>query len=80
VVDGGRPVIAVGGATAAPVLVDTSADLSGGASDEALEEIGEAAFRACEDANGDLHASPEYRRELARVYAKRAVRAALAAD
>jgi carbon-monoxide dehydrogenase medium subunit len=79
VVDGGRPVIAIGGATAVPVIVDTSVDLSGGASAGALDEIGEAAFRACEDAHGDLHASPEYRRELARVYAKRAVQQALAA-
>jgi carbon-monoxide dehydrogenase medium subunit len=78
VVADGRPVIAIGGATAAPVLVDTSVDLSGGASAGALDEIGEAAFRACEDAHGDLHASPEYRRELARVYAKRAIQQALA--
>jgi carbon-monoxide dehydrogenase medium subunit len=78
VVDGGRPVVAIGGATAVPVVLDTSIDLSGGASSDALEEIGEAAFRACEDAHGDLHASPEYRRELARVYAKRAVQQALA--
>jgi carbon-monoxide dehydrogenase medium subunit len=78
VVDGGRPVIAIGGATAVPVLVETSVDLSGGAPAGALEEIGEAAVAACEDAHGDLHASPEYRRELARVYAKRAVEKALA--
>lgn len=79
VVTDGRPTIAIGGATAAPVLVETSVDLSGGASADAIDEIGEAAFRACEDAHGDLHASPEYRRELARVYAKRVVQRALAA-
>lgn len=79
VVTDGRPTIAIGGATAAPVRIETSLDLSGGASATALDEIGEAAFRACEDAHGDLHASPEYRRELARVYAKRVVQRALAA-
>ena len=42
-------------------------------SEEALEQIGDAAYEACEDAYGDLSGSAEYRRELARVYARRAV-------
>ena len=78
VVDRGAPVIAIGGATATPVLVDAPVDLSGGASEEALEQIGEAAYAACEDAYGDLSGSPEYRRNMAGVFAKRAVRQALA--
>jgi carbon-monoxide dehydrogenase medium subunit len=79
VVNGGRPVIAIGGATGSPVLVEPDADVAGGVSEGALEEIGNAAYEATEDAYGDLNASAEYRRELARVYARRAVQAALAA-
>src|SRR5919106_2180629 len=76
VVDGGRPRVAIGGATGAPVLVEPGVDLAGGLSEDALEEIGQAAYTACEDAFGDLNGSAEYRRELARVYARRAVEAA----
>ena len=79
VVDGGRATIAIGGATGAPALVEPDVDVSGGLSKEALDEIGEAAYTACEDAFGDLNSSAEYRRDLARVYARRAVQAALAA-
>ena len=79
VVNGGRPVIAIGGATGSPVLVEPDVDVAGGVSEGALEEIGDAAYEASEDAYGDLNASAEYRRELARVYARRAVQAALAA-
>ena len=79
VVNGGRPVIAIGGATGSPVLVEPDVDVGGGISEGALEDIGDAAYEASEDAYGDLNASAEYRRELARVYARRAVQAALAA-
>ena len=79
VVNGGRPVIAIGGATGSPVLVEPDVDVGGGISEGALEQIGDAAYEASEDAYGDLNASAEYRRELARVYARRAVQAALAA-
>ena len=77
VVDGGRPVIAIGGAAGAPVLVEPDVDVGGGLTDEALEEIGDAAYEASEDAYGDLNASADYRREMARVFARRAVEAAL---
>jgi carbon-monoxide dehydrogenase medium subunit len=66
----GAPVLAVGGATATPVLVDVPAE---------VEQVGDAAYEACEDAFGDLSAPAEYRRAMARVYARRAVEAALAA-
>jgi aerobic carbon-monoxide dehydrogenase medium subunit len=78
VVDAGRSSIAIGGATGAPVVVEPDVDVSDG-SDVALGEIGAAAYEATEDAFGDLNGSAEYRRELARVYAQRAVAAALAA-
>jgi carbon-monoxide dehydrogenase medium subunit len=76
VVDG-RAAIAIGGATGAPVVVEPDVDPAAGKA--ALDEIGDAAYEAAEDAFGDLSASAEYRRELARVYARRAVQAALAA-
>jgi carbon-monoxide dehydrogenase medium subunit len=75
VVDG-KTTIAIGGATGAPVVVEPHVDP--GAGETALAEIGDAAYEAAEDAFGDLNASAEYRRELARVYARRAVEAALA--
>ncbi len=66
----GAPVLAVGGATATPVLVDVPAD---------VEQVADAAYQACEDAFGDLSAPAQYRRAMTRVYARRAVEAALAA-
>jgi carbon-monoxide dehydrogenase medium subunit len=78
-VDGGRPAVAIGGATGAPVVVEPDVDVSTGLSSELLDEIGNSAYEACEDAFGDLNSPVEYRRELARVYARRAVQAALEA-
>jgi carbon-monoxide dehydrogenase medium subunit len=78
VVNGGRPVIAIGGATPTPVLVEPPVDLRGGVSEAALEAISNAAYDASEDAYGDLSGSADYRRAMARIYAKRAVREALA--
>jgi aerobic carbon-monoxide dehydrogenase medium subunit len=78
VVNGGRPVIAIGGATPTPVLVEPSVDLRGGISEGALEAISNDAYAATEDAYGDLSGSADYRRAMARVYAKRAVSEALA--
>jgi carbon-monoxide dehydrogenase medium subunit len=75
--DGGS-VIVIGGATATPVLVEARLDPSG-SEEEALERAGEAAYAACEDAYGDLSGSPEYRRAMARVFARRALQQALAA-
>jgi carbon-monoxide dehydrogenase medium subunit len=78
VVHHGRASIAIGGATGAPVVIEPDVDLTGGLTETAIEEIGEAAYAAAEDAYGDLNASAPYRRELARVYARRAVEAAVA--
>ena len=77
VVDEGKAAIAIGGATGAPVLIEPDVDLSGGLSEEALEEIGDSAYEATDEAFGDLNSSAEYRRELARVFARRAVQTAL---
>jgi aerobic carbon-monoxide dehydrogenase medium subunit len=68
VADGGGPVVAVGGATPAPVLVEAE-----------LARVEEAAYEACATAFGDLSATAEYRRAMAGLYARRAVAAALAA-
>ena len=79
VVDGGAPVVAVGGATGLPFLVEVEG-WDGAGSDEALGRIEEAArAAAAETAFGDLSATLEYRRAMAGVYARRAVEAALAA-
>jgi aerobic carbon-monoxide dehydrogenase medium subunit len=78
IVGDGSPVVAIGGATAVPVLADVSGSATNGLSEDALKEISEAAYEACEDAYGDLSGSAEYRRALARVYARRAVEAAAA--
>jgi carbon-monoxide dehydrogenase medium subunit len=77
VVANGKPTIAIGGATPIPVLVDVDVDVSAGVSDAAKQSISDAAFMATEDAHGDLSGSPDYRRAMARVYAVRAVEAAL---
>jgi CO/xanthine dehydrogenase FAD-binding subunit len=60
------------------VLVEPSVDLRGGISEGALEAISNDAYAATEDAYGDLSGSADYRRAMARVYAKRAVSEALA--
>ena len=71
VVDGGPAVVAVGGTTAAPFLVQVE-------SPEALDAVEEAAREAAGGAFDDLAATAEYRRTMAGLYARRAVEAALA--
>lgn len=71
VVDGGPAVVAVGGTTAAPFLVEVE-------SPEALDAVEEAAREAAGGAFDDLAATADYRRAMAGLYAKRAVEAALA--
>jgi carbon-monoxide dehydrogenase medium subunit len=76
VVDGGDPVLAIGGATAGPLLVD----LGGWEEGAELDRVEEAASTAAAaEAFGDLSATAEYRRAMAGVLARRAVEAALAA-
>jgi carbon-monoxide dehydrogenase medium subunit len=71
VVDGGPAVVAVGGTTAAPFLVEVE-------SPESLDAVEEAAREAAGGAFDDLAATADYRRAMAGVYARRAVEAALA--
>jgi carbon-monoxide dehydrogenase medium subunit len=71
VVDGGPAVVAVGGTTAAPFLVQVE-------SPEALDAVEEAAREAAGGAFDDLAATAEYRRAMTGLYARRAVEAALA--
>ena len=72
VVDGGPAVVAVGGTTAAPFVLEL-ADLA------APDAVEEAARDAAAGAFGDLAATADYRRAMAGVYARRAVEEALAA-
>jgi carbon-monoxide dehydrogenase medium subunit len=71
VVDGGPAVVAVGGTTAAPFVLEVE-------SPEALDAVEEAAREAAGGAFDDLAATAEYRRAMAGLYARRAVEAALA--
>lgn len=68
--------VALGGVGPTPVLVDVTSQLRDGATDAALAAVGDAAFEASGEAYGDLNGDADYRREMARVYARRAVRAA----
>ncbi len=70
IVDGRSARVGLGGATPRPVLVEVR--LERGLDEGALRTLGEAAFEACADAFGDLAGDAEYRREMARVYARRA--------
>jgi carbon-monoxide dehydrogenase medium subunit len=69
--------VGLGGVGPRPVLIALAEDLSGGLTDGALTRVAEAAHAVTGEAYGDLHADPEYRRAMARVFAQRAVRAAL---
>lgn len=73
---GGAGRVAVGGVGPAPLTLDVSADLRGGATAEALEAIATRVYEATADAPEDLNATTEYRRRMAAVYARRALIAA----
>lgn len=71
VVDGGPATVAVGGTTGAPFVLEVE-------DPEALEDVERSAREAAVDAFPDLAATAEYRQQMAGVYARRAVEAALA--
>jgi carbon-monoxide dehydrogenase medium subunit len=79
VVNGGAPVVAVGGATGAPLVVAVDGwDAEG--DEEALRRVEHAARTAtAPGAFADLSATAEYRQAMAGVLARRAVESALAA-
>jgi carbon-monoxide dehydrogenase medium subunit len=69
----GAAMVALGGVGPAPVVIDVGAELAGGVDEAALTAVAEAAFAAAEDATGDLMNDAAYRREMAAVFARRAV-------
>jgi aerobic carbon-monoxide dehydrogenase medium subunit len=71
VVDGGPTLVAVGGTTAAPFVLEVE-------DPDALDAVEEAARDAAASAFSDVAATAEYRQAMAGVYARRAVEAALA--
>lgn len=70
VVDGGPALVAVGGTTAAPFLLEVE-------DPEALDAVEQAARHRAADAFPDLAATADYRRAMAGILARRAVAAAL---
>jgi len=68
--------VAIGGVAARPVLVDLTNVLGNGVDEAALERAADAVREACADAFEDLNGDAEYRREMAAVYARRAIVAA----
>jgi carbon-monoxide dehydrogenase medium subunit len=74
--DGSSASVALGGIGPKPVLLDVSEQLRGGIDDAALTAVGAIVYEAGRDATGDLMSDAEYRREMASVFAKRALREA----
>lgn len=70
--------VALGGVGPTPVMIDVSAHIASGVSDDALRRVSDAAFAAAENAYGDLNGDAKYKQAMARVYAQRVVRAAAA--
>ena len=69
--------VGLGGTGPRPILIELTEDLSGGLTEGALARLAEATHEVSGEAYGDLHADPEYRRAMARVFAQRAIKAAL---
>jgi carbon-monoxide dehydrogenase medium subunit len=65
--------VALGGVGSTPVALDVSAELSHGVNAEALKAVARRVHAACTDAPSDLNASADYRRQMAGVYAERAL-------
>jgi carbon-monoxide dehydrogenase medium subunit len=63
--------IALGGVGPAPVSLDITGFGSNGWDDDAATRVGDAAFEACDNVQGDIMSDAEYRREMARVHARR---------
>jgi carbon-monoxide dehydrogenase medium subunit len=75
---GGKSMIAVGGVGPGPVVFDISAHEGAGWGNEAAEAVANAVFDACDNVQGDIASDADYRREMARVHARRVVRRATA--
>ena len=70
--------LALGGVGPRPVAVDISGLGSSGWDADAIQSAGDAAYEASADATDDPMNDAEYKREMARVHARRVVRAAAA--
>ena len=68
--------VALGGVGPKPVVIDATGQLRGGVDEDSLARVGEAAYEASQDATGDVMSDAEYRREMASVFARRALREA----
>jgi len=68
--------VAIGGIAAKPVLVDLTAITGGGVNAATLDAVGAVVREAVGEPYGDLNGDPEYRREMAVVFARRAIEAA----
>lgn len=68
--------VVVGAASAKPIVVEERI-VAIAANAEIVERLGDAAYAACREPIDDLYGTPEYRRSMARVAAKRAVGEAL---
>lgn len=73
-----RATVGLGGVGPRPVVIDVTDLLKNGADEPALKAIGDRAFDGARQALADLNGSGEYRREMARVHARRAVQEATA--
>jgi carbon-monoxide dehydrogenase medium subunit len=73
VVDGANSIIAMGGVGSGPVTVDISSYGEAGWSAETAEAAAAAVFEACDQVQGDIMSDAEYRREMARVHARRVI-------
>jgi len=71
--------LGLGGVGQTVVLVDVSDRLSKGLNDAALKGVSDDCYAASADAYGDLNGDAEYRRAMIRIFAQRAVKAAVAA-
>jgi aerobic carbon-monoxide dehydrogenase medium subunit len=74
--DRSAAMVALGGVGPKPVVIDATEQLRGGVDEDALARVGEAAYEASQDATGDVMSDAEYRREMASVFARRALREA----
>jgi carbon-monoxide dehydrogenase medium subunit len=68
--------VALGGVGPKPVVIDAGEQVSRGLDEDALARVGEAAYEASRDATGDVMSDAVYRREMASVFARRALREA----
>jgi CO/xanthine dehydrogenase FAD-binding subunit len=75
-----RARVALGGIAPVPVVMDVSQAVSRNSESGGLEEVARMAYEAADQATDDVHSDAEYRRQMAGVFAKRAVQAAVRAS